>query len=166
MLFDEYHERSLHADAGLALALDAQQHVAPDLKLLAMSATLDGARVAALLGGAPVIESEGRMFPVEVRYLGTGLPPLPGGPERIDAAVSRAVQRALREAQGDALVFLPGAGEIRRTQARLAEAALGSNVDLLPLYGELKPGNRTLRSRRQDPGVARSCSRRTSRRRA
>jgi ATP-dependent helicase HrpB len=120
VLFDEYHERSLHADAGLALALDAQQHVAPELRLVAMSATLDGARVAALLGGAPVIESQGRMFPVDVRYLGTGLPTLPAfGVEPIDAAVSRAVQRALREAEGDALVFLPGAGEIRRTQARL-----------------------------------------------
>jgi len=141
VLFDEYHERSLHADAGLALALDAQQHVAPELKLLAMSATLDGARVAALLGGAPVIESEGRMFPVDVRYLGTGLPALPAfGTEPIDAAVSRAVQRALREAEGDALVFLPGAGEIRRTQARLAEAGLGADVDVLPLYGELAFG--------------------------
>ena len=141
VLFDEYHERSLHADAGLALALDAQQHVAPELKLLAMSATLDGARVAALLGGAPVIESEGRMFPVDVRYLGTGLPALPAfGTEPIDAAVSRAVQRALREVEGDALVFLPGAGEIRRTQARLAEAGLGADVDVLPLYGELAFG--------------------------
>jgi ATP-dependent helicase HrpB len=139
VLFDEYHERSLHADAGLALALDAQQHVAPELRLLAMSATLEGARVAALLGGAPVIESEGRMFPVDVRYLGTGLPQLPGGTEPIDAAVSRAVQRALRDTEGDALVFLPGAGEIRRTQARLAEAALGADVDVLPLYGELRP---------------------------
>ena len=78
VLFDEYHERSLHADAGLALALDAQRHVAPELRLLAMSATLDGARVAALLGAAPVVESEGRMFAVDVRYLGTGLPVLPG----------------------------------------------------------------------------------------
>ncbi len=140
VLFDEYHERSLHADTGLALALDAQQHVAPELRLLAMSATLDGARVATLLGGAPVIESEGRMFAVDVRYLGTGLPQLPGGAEPIDAAVSRAVQRALREAEGDALVFLPGAGEIRRTQTRLAEAALGADVDVLPLYGELAFG--------------------------
>ncbi|HVY63904.1 MAG TPA: ATP-dependent helicase HrpB, partial [Gammaproteobacteria bacterium] len=140
VLFDEYHERSLHADLGLALALDAQRHVAPELRLVAMSATLDGARVAALLGDAPVVESEGRMFPVDVRYLGAGLPALPGGTEPVDAAATRAVLRALREAEGDLLVFLPGAGEIRRTQARLAEAALGAGVDVLPLYGELPPG--------------------------
>ena len=144
VLFDEYHERSLNADTGLALALDAQQHVAPELRVLVMSATLDGARVAALLGGAPVIESEGRMFPVDVHYLGSGLPSLPSGTEPIDAAVARAVQRALRETEGDALVFLPGAGEIRRTQARLAEAALGADVDVLPLYGELAPGEQDL----------------------
>jgi ATP-dependent helicase HrpB len=105
-----------------------------------MSATLDGARVAALLGGAPVVESEGRIFAVDVRYLGTGLPTLPYGSEPLDAAVARSILRALREAEGDALVFLPGAGEIRRTQARLAEASLGAEVDVLPLYGELAPG--------------------------
>src|SRR5262245_2029156 len=95
VLFDEYHERSLHADVGLAFALDAQRHVAPELRVLAMSATIDGARVAQLLGGAPVIESLGRMFPVEVRYVGKGLPALPGGPEPLDAPIARAVHRAL-----------------------------------------------------------------------
>jgi ATP-dependent helicase HrpB len=141
VLFDEFHERNLNADIGLALALDAQRHVAPELRLLAMSATLDGAKVAELLGGAPVIASTGRTFPVETRYVGKGLPMLPGpGVEPIDAAAARTVQHALRESPGDLLVFLPGAGEIRRAQARLLEADLGGGVDVLPLYGELAAG--------------------------
>jgi ATP-dependent helicase HrpB len=141
VLFDEYHERSLHADVGLAFTLDAQRHLAPDLRVLAMSATIDGARVASLLGGAPVVESLGRLFPVDVRYVGKGLPSLPGGAEAIDASVARAVHRALAEADGGVLVFLPGAGEIRRVERRLAdELSPAANVDVLPLYGELAPG--------------------------
>src|SRR5688572_4539282 len=141
VLFDEYHERSLHADVGLAFALDAQRHLAPELRVLAMSATIDGARVAALLGDAPVVESLGRMFDVDVHYVGKGLPAIPGGPEPIDAVVARAVQRALDGSTGDVLVFLPGAGEIRRVERRLRdELALGTGVDVLPLYGELAPG--------------------------
>jgi ATP-dependent RNA helicase HrpB len=141
VLFDEFHERNLHADLGLALALDAQQHVAPELRLVAMSATLDGARVAELLGGAPVIAAAGRMFAVATRYVGKGLPALPGpGPEPIEAAIARAVQLALLDAPGDLLLFLPGAGEIRRVQARLEDAGVGADVDLLPLFGELSPG--------------------------
>jgi ATP-dependent helicase HrpB len=141
VLFDEYHERSLHADVGLAFALDAQRHLAPELRVLAMSATIDGARVAGLLGGAPVVESLGRMFDVDVHYVGKGLPVLPGGAEPIDAVVARAVERALDGSTGDLLVFLPGAGEIRRVERRLRdEVALGANVDVLPLYGELAPG--------------------------
>jgi ATP-dependent helicase HrpB len=141
VLFDEFHERNLHADVGLALALDAQRHVAPELRLLAMSATLDGAKVAKLLGAAPVIETAGRAHPVETRYVGKGLPALPnasgGWSEPLDAAAARVVQRALLESPGDLLLFLPGAGEIRRVQARLQEADLGNGVDVLPLYGEL-----------------------------
>ena len=141
VLFDEYHERSLHADVGLAFALDTQRHLAPELRVLAMSATIDGARVASLLGGAPVIESLGRMFPVDVQYVGKGLPVLPGGNEPIDASVARAVQRALADTTGDVLVFLPGAGEIRRVERRLGEElSPAASVDVLPLYGELKPG--------------------------
>ena len=139
VLFDEYHERSLHADVGLAFVLDAQRHVAPELRVLAMSATIDGARVASLLGG-PVVESLGRLFPVETRYVGKGLPTLPGGAEYVDALVARAVQRALAETGGDMLVFLPGAGEIRRVEQRLAEELGAATVDVLPLYGELAPG--------------------------
>src|SRR6185436_6692559 len=110
VLFDEFHERSLDADLGLALALDAQGGLREDLRLLVMSATLDGARVAKLLGEAPVIESEGRAYPVETRYLGRD----PN--RRIDEQVADAVTRALRAESGSILVFLPGQGEIRRVE--------------------------------------------------
>jgi len=115
VLFDEFHERSLDADLGLALARDSQQALRPDLKLLVMSATLDSARVAALLGDAPAIESEGRAFPVETRYLGRD----PRAP--IERQVTEALERALRTEAGSLLVFLPGAGEIRRTESLLKE---------------------------------------------
>src|ERR1043166_1018018 len=115
VLFDEFHERSLDADLGLALARDAQQGLRDDLKILVMSATIDGARVAALLGNAPVIESEGRAYPVETRYLGRD----PRAP--IERQVADAVERTLRVEPGSLLVFLPGAGEIRRTEALLRE---------------------------------------------
>jgi len=141
VLFDEYHERSLNADVGLAFALDAQLHLAPELRLVAMSATLDGARVAELLGDAKVVESHGRMFPVEIRHLGKALPALPGGAEPLDAIAARAVRRALEEAPGDVLTFLPGAAEIRRTVARLTQPEPPTNVDVLPLYGELAPAD-------------------------
>jgi ATP-dependent helicase HrpB len=140
VLFDEYHERSLHADVGLAFALDSQQHLSPELKLVAMSATIDGARVAGLLRSAPVVESLGRMFPVEVRHVGKGPPALPGGDEPVDLIATRAIRRALEDSPGDLLVFLPGAGEIRRTQMRLAEPGLPNDIDVLALYGELAPG--------------------------
>src|SRR5262245_46076664 len=89
VLFDEFHERSLHADTGLAFALDAQENLAPELRLLVMSATLDGAAVAKLLGDAPVVTASGRVFPVDVRYLGAGMPLLPGGREEPLIAVVR-----------------------------------------------------------------------------
>src|SRR5262249_54057920 len=143
VIFDEFHERSLNADVGLAFALDAQRHVAPALRVLAMSATLDGAAVARLLGGAPVLEHETPVHPVETHYVGKGLPALPGprapGEEPPDAVVARVVRRALAEAPGDLLVFLPGAGEIRRVQTRLGEGGVAADVDVRPLYGELSP---------------------------
>src|SRR5215204_4710217 len=107
VLFDEFHERSLDADLGLALAREAQEGLREDLKLLVMSATIDGARVAKLLGGAPVVESEGRALPVETRYLGreARMP--------IERPVAAAVMRALQADKGSLLVFLPGAAEIR-----------------------------------------------------
>jgi ATP-dependent RNA helicase HrpB len=131
VLFDEFHERSLDADLGLALARDAQQGLREDLKLLVMSATLDGARVAALLGGAPVIESHGRSYPVDTRYLGRD------SRERIETQVAAAVERALRAETGSLLVFLPGAGEIRRTETLLKERVRDPGVDIVALYGAL-----------------------------
>jgi ATP-dependent helicase HrpB len=131
VLFDEFHERSLDADLGLALARDVQQGLREDLKILVMSATLDGARVAALLGNAPVVESEGRAYPVDTRYLGRD------PRARIESQAADAVQRALRADTGSLLVFLPGAGEIRRTETLLKERVDDPSVDIVALYGAL-----------------------------
>jgi ATP-dependent helicase HrpB len=131
VLFDEFHERSLDADLGLALARDAQRGLREDLKLLVMSATIDGARIAKHLDAAPVVASEGRAFAVETRYLGRE----PATP--IDAQVAEATVRALRAEAGSILVFLPGTGEIRRTETRLKERVGDPTVDIVPLYGAL-----------------------------
>jgi ATP-dependent helicase HrpB len=131
VLFDEFHERSLDADLGLALALDAQAALRPDLRLLVMSATLDGARVAALMDAAPVIESQGRAFPVETSYLGRD------SRERIEDASARAVLRALAEEPGSILVFLPGQAEITRLAALVGEKIRDPAVDICPLYGAM-----------------------------
>ncbi|HTI66122.1 MAG TPA: ATP-dependent helicase HrpB [Caulobacteraceae bacterium] len=132
VLFDEFHERSLDADLGLAFARDAQAVLRDDLRLLVMSATLDGARVASLLGDAPVVRSEGRAWPVETRHLGRD----PAA--RLEDQVARAVRKALAEEAGGILVFLPGQGEIRRVEALLAER-LPQGAVLAPLYGALDP---------------------------
>jgi len=131
VLFDEFHERSLDADLGLALARDAQVGLREDLRILVMSATLDGARVARLLGDAPVIASEGRAFPVETRYLG----------RKADAPLERqmadAIAMALRADPGSVLAFLPGAPEIRRTQTFLGERIHDASIEIVPLFGAL-----------------------------
>ncbi|KQT12662.1 MULTISPECIES: ATP-dependent helicase HrpB [unclassified Bradyrhizobium] len=131
ILFDEFHERSLDADLGLALARDAQTGLREDLRILVMSATLDGARVARLLGDAPVVESEGRAFPVETRYLG----------RKADAPIERqmadAIASALRADSGSVLAFLPGAAEIRRTQNFLGERVQDAAIEIVPLFGAL-----------------------------
>ncbi|MDO1558753.1 ATP-dependent helicase HrpB [Brevundimonas sp. 2R-24] len=131
VLFDEFHERSLEADLGLALALECQAVMRPDLRLLVMSATLDGARVARLLDGAPVIQSEGRAYPVDTRYLGRD------PRERLEEGVARAVMRALAEEDGSVLAFLPGQGEIERVRERLEERLRDRPIDIAPLYGAL-----------------------------
>ena len=141
VLFDEFHERSLDADLGLALALDAQQGLREDLRLLVMSATLDGARVRALLGDTPLIESKGRAFPVATRYVGRN----PGA--RIEDEVARVTLDALERESGSILVFLPGQGEIRRVAEVLGARIKRSDVDIAPLYGALD-------SRAQDLAIA------------
>lgn len=130
VLFDEFHERSLDADFGLALALDVQGALRPDLKILVMSATLDGARVAELLDNAPVVESEGRSFPVEIRYQERK------ADERIEDAMARTIRAVLADEQGSLLCFLPGQGEIERT-VRALEGRVGEHVMLCPLYGAM-----------------------------
>src|SRR3954447_13146058 len=132
LLFDEFHERSLDADLGLALARDVQLGLREDLKLLVMSATIDGARVAKLLGDAPMVESSGRAFPVETRYLGREVR------TPIERQVADAVLQAIRAETGSVLAFLPGAGEIRRTETLLRERVSDPSADIVALYGALE----------------------------
>ncbi|MFT0875613.1 ATP-dependent helicase HrpB [Rhodopseudomonas sp. G2_2311] len=131
VLFDEFHERSLDADLGLALARDAQQGLREDLRILVMSATIDGARVARLLGDAPVVESLGRAFPVETRYLGRR------GDAPLERQMAEAIAQALRAEMGSVLAFLPGAAEIRRTETMLRERVQDPTVEIVPLFGAL-----------------------------
>ena len=139
VIFDEFHERSLQADLGLALAVQTQTLLRPELRLLVMSATLDGAAVAALLGDAPRVTSEGRSYPVDLRYLPGDAP--------IEARLDTAIRRALAETAGSLLVFLPGTPEIRRLAARLERNGLPADVAVCPLYAGLEP-------RTQDAAIA------------
>lgn len=132
VLFDEFHERSLDADLGLALALDAASGLRDDLRLLVMSATLDGARVARILDDAPVIVGEGRAFPVETRYLGRD----PG--EKIEAAAVAATLRAIQRDEGSVLVFLPGQAEILRAATMLSERLSDGTIEIAPLYSAIE----------------------------
>ncbi|MGH7180815.1 MAG: helicase-related protein, partial [Nitrospiraceae bacterium] len=131
VLFDEFHERSLQADTGLALCLESQRLFRPDLRLLVMSATLDCGPVSELLGQAPVIICEGRLFPVETRYLDR---PISG---HLDVAVVRSIRHSLTQDQGSLLVFLPGMAEIRRVERKLLDLNLGPNILIAPLHGDL-----------------------------
>jgi len=135
IIFDEYHERSLHADLGLALALDCQEGLREDLRILVMSATLDGAPIAALLSDGPVITSDGRTYPVDTLYR----PRLPRQDER-DAIVP-VIHEALADNDGSLLVFLPGEREIRAVEAQLTGSGLGPTTTVAPLYGALSPSD-------------------------
>lgn len=129
IIFDEFHERSLQADLALALSLQIQQILRRDLRILLMSATIDTENLSSILGNAPVVRSEGRMFPVEVHYLNQESDKTPG----VRTAI--AIRKALREQDGDILVFLPGTGEIRQTMKLLEEESVPALV--VPLYGDL-----------------------------
>lgn len=131
VIFDEFHERSLNTDLALALCRDVQLGLREELKILVMSATLDGGPVATLLGEAPVVSSAGRSYPVEIRYLGEE------GEADIARATARGIELALRETSGDILAFLPGAGEIRRCLKLLQEGGGAASVLISPLYGDL-----------------------------
>ncbi len=146
VLFDEIHERSLEVDLGLALALEAQGALREDLRLVAMSATLDGARTARLLGDAPIVTCEGRLHLVETRYL--------GAPEdgRLADAAAAAARRALAEQGGDVLVFLPGAREIRRAASLLEHAGLPPDVGVHVLHGDLPQAAQDAALRPAPPG--------------
>ncbi|WP_240230651.1 ATP-dependent helicase HrpB [Devosia lacusdianchii] len=144
VIFDEFHERSLDGDLGLALTLDAAA-LRLDLRVLVMSATIDGARVADLLDKAPVIESLGRAFPVETFHRE------PDPLKRLEDQVTEAVLAALREHEGSALVFLPGQGEITRVAERLA-GRVPASTDIAPLYGQLTPSEQDRAIRPAEPG--------------
>src|SRR5262245_26233972 len=135
VILDEIHERSLEADLALALCLDAQAMLRPDLRLLAMSATLDGARLSALMA-APIVESAGRMHPVDIRHAARDIQ----NPRDLPEMMARAIRVALAETPGDILAFLPGMGEIRRTEAALE----GLDAMVLPLHGDLPPAAQDL----------------------
>ncbi|WCL53697.1 ATP-dependent helicase HrpB [Gimibacter soli] len=137
VLFDEFHERSLDSDLALAFAIEAQQGLRDDLKLVVMSATLDGERVMGLLPGAKRLTSEGRSFPVALKYLDQ-----PAG-QWMETGIVSALRQALKEQPGDALVFLPGQAEIRRTERLIAEAGFAGDCIILPLYGDLKLEDQT-----------------------
>jgi ATP-dependent helicase HrpB len=137
VIFDEFHERSLQADLGLALCLEVQSTLRPELRLLCMSATLDVERVAALLGHAPVVRADGRAFDVATRYAGRAAPILPTPDGAFERGFAGLIARAIDEEAGDVLAFLPGAREIRRV-AEALQSQLTTGVRVLPLYGDLE----------------------------
>lgn len=131
LVFDEFHERSIHADLGLALALDARDHLRPDMRILIMSATLDGIALSRILGNVPFIRSEGRMYPIETMYRASALE------GALEPAVAATTLRALSETEGDLLVFLPGRRELQRTRDQLLNGTLPEHVHVYLLHGEM-----------------------------
>src|SRR5688572_2508582 len=144
VLFDEAHERHLDSDLGLALALESQAVLREDLRIVVMSATIDGARFARLMNGAPVIESEGRAHPLRIEWFGSR------AELRTDEAMASAILTAWRAEEGDILAFLPGVGEIERTRERLAGRL--PDVPILPLHGQVEPAAQRAAIRRDPEG--------------
>jgi ATP-dependent helicase HrpB len=139
VIFDEFHERNLQGDLGLALALECRRHLRPDLRLLVMSATLDGAALARVIGDATIVRAPGRMFDVVTMHVAAPATTA-GRPPAVAQPVANLIQRALAAHEGDVLAFLPGAGEIRRVVEALATVLPGERYSLLPLYGDLTAG--------------------------
>jgi ATP-dependent helicase HrpB len=144
VIFDEFHERSLQSDLGLALCLDARRQLGASFRLILMSATLEAERVVRLLQDAAHVTVPARAFPVAVHYLGRGAPLLPGaGPDgardaqRLIDAVARAIRQALDNSVGDVLVFLPGARDIRRVEETLSRESLPADVRVMSLFGQM-----------------------------
>lgn len=129
VIFDEFHERSLNADLALALTLQVQQILRNDLRILIMSATLDGTKLSSLIGNAPILTSAGKQYPVEIKYLNSD------DKQALPVRMSKAINQAFKEQQGDLLAFFPGAGEIQRTQQLLEQAGISASIH--PLYGDL-----------------------------
>jgi ATP-dependent helicase HrpB len=146
VIFDEFHERSVTADLGLALCLDARQNLRSDLRILVMSATLDGAAVAALLGNAPRVTSAGRQYPVHIVHARRPV-------EHVEREVAATIQRALQEESGDALVFLPGAAEIHRVARTLEATGVPTGTRIMPLMGELAPDAQDAALKPSSPGT-------------
>ena len=146
VIFDEFHERSLDGDLGLALMLDVQRNLREDLRILVMSATLDAVRVSTHLHGAPVIDAPGRMFPVDTRYLDKAQR------QTVSVDAVRAVRRALDETDQSILVFLPGEAEIRRTEEALNNSALPKGTVVRPLYGAMGFADQDAAIRPSPPG--------------
>ncbi|KAG1650041.1 ATP-dependent RNA helicase HrpB [Nymphon striatum] len=145
VIFDEFHERSMDADFGLALTLDVRGALREDLRLIVMSATLDGARVSQLLDNAPIIESSGRMYPVDIRYSPRS------ANQRIEEAMASAIRKALIEEEGSILAFLPGQAEIRRTKEQL-DGKLPANAYVAPLFGAMDIRDQDLATQRPEEG--------------
>ena len=172
LMFDEFHERSLQADLGLALALDAREQLEAAFRMVIMSATLEASALAQRLGDAAVVSVPGRLFEIEIHYLGRSLPLLPGAPgapsptavsgRMVEQAVGRAVQQALAESSGDVLVFLPGVGEIRRVDALLRESGYHRTCSGCRCTVSSRARHRMLCSRRRRRRGAGWCSRPTS----
>jgi len=131
IIFDEYHERTIHADLGLALSLEVQEHLRPDLRLLLMSATLDGVSISQFLGNVPIVHSDGKIFPVRLQYA-----PVNSDIQQIERSAAAAVNRSLADDKGDILVFLPGQREIRRVESLLEEIRNDPSVVIHLLFGE------------------------------
>lgn len=137
LIFDEFHERSIHADLGLAFSLESQEHLREDLRILVMSATLEEERLSRLLGNAPVIFCEGKSFPVKTHYLPRDRRAKEREPHNVIPLAKSVILKALREEKGDMLVFLPGTSEIRDLEKLLKEAGIDDDIHIAPLYGDL-----------------------------